>query len=471
MLWQKRSLEAALIVTEVAWLSVVAALLGVFFGLGGSPLPLWALLLLSGVGFLTVRALYSLAFPPVAGGVAAVVAGIGVAYVSVALVSESGSMDLAWPGALSRGWEAARVPVVSGVLAFVLWWSGARAGQSDTPANALARSFNFGIGIVVLGALAESFLPIVLRTDIALFLFFGASLTGFALSQMSVLAPVQALHTSVWPRALGTTLGAVLGGSALLALAVGGSLGQTAQAALGAGLALVEAVTRPIFFLFGYVAQITIELVRALLALFGAGQREVEFNLYTPDYSNAPRGNEWAQALPDWLLPLAGWTLGALVAGGIVFVLVRMLVLRPRTTEREPQEEREALASEGTLGDELSFLIDDVLSRLRRRPPAGRPHLDLDAKDPLSLPLGLYYVLLTLGERLGLQRQPWATPQEFSPVLAGRLPPEEVAVLTAAFVRARYGQIPPDGEEAARLRAAWERIWATTGETKGGGPS
>lgn len=471
MLWQKRSLEAALLMTEVAWLSVIAALLGVFFGLGGSPLPLWALLLLSGVGFLTIRALYSLAFPPVAGGVAAVVAGIAVAYLSVAVVSGGGSLDLAWPGTISRGWEAARVLVVSGVLAFVLWWSGARAGQSDTPANALARSFNFGIGVIVLGALAESFLPISLRTDVALFLFFGASLTGFALSQMSVLAPVQALHTSVWPRALGTTLGVVLGGSALLALAAGGSLGQAAQSAFGASLTLVEAVTRPIFFLFGYTAQLTIDLVRALLSLFGAGQREVEFNLYTPDYSNAPRGSEWVDALPDWLLPLVGWTLGALVVGGIVFVLVRMLALRPRTTEREPEEERETLPGEGSLGDEFSFLIDDVLNRLRRRRPAGQLRLELDAKDPLSLPLGLYYVLLTLGERLGLERRPWETPQEFSTALAGRLPPEEVAALTAAFVRARYGQLPPDGEEAARLRAAWDRIWATAEERKGGGPS
>lgn len=72
----------------------------------------------------------------------------------------------------------------------------------------------------------------------------------------------------------------------------------------------------------------------------------------------------------------------------------------------------------------------------------------------------IYSRMLALSSRLGEPRPAFATPSEFCPKLQKRLPDaaEDIALITAAYNRIRYGELPETGEEVERVLAAWQKI-------------
>lgn len=87
----------------------------------------------------------------------------------------------------------------------------------------------------------------------------------------------------------------------------------------------------------------------------------------------------------------------------------------------------------------------------------------------LSPAEGFYARLLRVTAWLGFRPRTADTPNEFGQRLGGAIPDRaaEIAAITEAYVRERFGRRPPDDAEADRLRASWqglrEGIWRVAG--------
>lgn len=72
----------------------------------------------------------------------------------------------------------------------------------------------------------------------------------------------------------------------------------------------------------------------------------------------------------------------------------------------------------------------------------------------------IYTDLLELCNRLGKPRPIAKTPLEFLPELRSLFPgqPDELELITAAYLKVRYGQLPETQEEVRKVLAAWEKV-------------
>ncbi len=72
----------------------------------------------------------------------------------------------------------------------------------------------------------------------------------------------------------------------------------------------------------------------------------------------------------------------------------------------------------------------------------------------------LYRSFLTWAEKHAFARERSQTPLEYLQALSLTLPAKgaELQVITAAYVKARYGRRPPGGEEFEAARQAWHKI-------------
>lgn len=79
----------------------------------------------------------------------------------------------------------------------------------------------------------------------------------------------------------------------------------------------------------------------------------------------------------------------------------------------------------------------------------------------------IYVHLLDLSERLENPRQPSQTPLEFLPSLERLFPgfKGDLDLITEAYLRVRYGELPEKKDEIVEIEAAWKRV-ASTGQEK-----
>jgi hypothetical protein len=154
----------------------------------------------------------------------------------------------------------------------------------------------------------------------------------------------------------------------------------------------------------------------------------------------------------------------ALRVGLVVLVLLVALWLVVRSFRRwrlreygTPGGVRETVDAEATLAEDLAEYLRDQWRGLR----------ELDLRrffQRLGQEMGsvraIYASLLALLAAVDHPRQPEQTPYEFQPLAEEALPRREadIADITEAYVRARYGELETSPEELARLQEAWRRV-------------
>jgi hypothetical protein len=76
---------------------------------------------------------------------------------------------------------------------------------------------------------------------------------------------------------------------------------------------------------------------------------------------------------------------------------------------------------------------------------------------------------MALSEALGRPRPAARTPLEFLPVLGGLFPSLEgdLAVITHAYLKVRYGELPETHQEIEAVESAWARVRAQAQEQLG----
>jgi uncharacterized membrane protein YeaQ/YmgE (transglycosylase-associated protein family) len=147
----------------------------------------------------------------------------------------------------------------------------------------------------------------------------------------------------------------------------------------------------------------------------------------------------------------------AVVAGILIWVVMQIRKDRQRRTL---DEEQQSILSGGDLLRLIqAFLrqrwdnlmegvanVVDVRRRLRARAAARIRQIYAD--------------LLELADELDCSRQEAQTPFEFLPVLERSLPgvSDELEMITYAYIKVRYGQLPEDHQEVVEIEEAWSKV-------------
>ena len=370
-------------------------------------------------------------------------------------------------------------PFVALALGFLLWWRGLSLGRGPASYESVEGAFSLGVALLValfLGALAFSpDLQPLLQAEAGAYIvgYFLAGLTSLSLARLQAVrergrdrqGQVPAFNRQ-W---LTVMLGVVVG---MLAVTLG--LAQVLSfdliAAIGSPLlSLLASAAWLVFYIvavpIGYVLEVIILLLRQVLhpqAAEGTNQFP-----QAPSLDQFRQGADVERALPPEVVLLIKLVFGGLAALGLLLLLARSL-RRWHEWERDDEvvEEREIVVTWGALGAAFINWLRSLLGRLLARPAAPIATSEAEATPLASAETAavltirqVYRELLRLGSALGVARAPSATPYEHLPRLRARLgSPEDIAAITEAYVRARYGAEPPEDSESEEARLRWRQI-------------
>ena len=150
---------------------------------------------------------------------------------------------------------------------------------------------------------------------------------------------------------------------------------------------------------------------------------------------------------------------------GTVLLVFALAFRRYRPVSRDDvAEERDSVLSLDLVRAQLGQLL-----RRRRQGPPGPPYVPLASEDPAVSIRRTYQTLLAAMAERGLARAPGTTPAEYLAQLVEALPEHRagLALITAAYQRARYGTGAADGYAPAEAEVAAEaaRAWAQIVQT------
>jgi hypothetical protein len=370
----------------------------------------------------------------------------------------------AWLGGLFRSAHdalpAVPTPVFAALVAALLWWRGLALGVRETDALAIDAAYKTGVGAIVVYFLAAAiygdsagFAAAGPTLPGSLPAFFFLGLSALALSRLAVIwdrsQPDERVH---FPARAWVLLVTGLVGLILLAASMSAGL-AAADVTTYLGLALrpllpvVEVLFIILFFIAGLV-------VRVLIAVLSRIPRRTPQELETPPptaFDDLLRRLREINMSPD-VIEGARWTMVLAVVLLLALGMALTIVLMRRRERKADDDEHESVWSSQDALRGLRRLIPRI--RLRRRDP------DMSPVPAVRSMRRIYRELLALGAGLGAVRHPSTTPREHGPSLRDVLPDAagDVASLTDAYERARYGAWKPAASEVRAAEEALQRI-------------
>jgi hypothetical protein len=449
------------------WLVVLAVYAG--GGVDQAAIPLWLLALVAlgywWIGRRSARWWYGLeTLFAVALCVGASLLAIALSYVPS---SSFDALDFSWLTRLdndlaANGSAVSRAVLIVGVFAY-LGWRAVSTGRRLPDVSGAKRRFTFSFAALVLASVALVALPagprslvggllvLLLPADV----FAGLLASALARRQEAQAARAESaqIDSRRWMGAALILSGLVV----LIALALGalinldgisallghlGPVGQLLNNALNGTILLLERVFSTLF-------DGLVEWIRQ--AIRSGGRSTVQ-----PAPQPTPTGPGVKDSTPEQWRFLVLALLSVFVSLSLILLAYVFMRLLRREEEAAPEEaideERSALDGRALLREQMR----DLLDRFRRSPGV--------APDPL--PAGsvrsLYRDVLAAAAKRGIGRFKAETPDEFSSRLAGAVGDgaerTDVATLTDAYDRARYGEREPTRDEGDALRAASQRV-------------
>jgi hypothetical protein len=229
--------------------------------------------------------------------------------------------------------------------------------------------------------------------------------------------------------------------------------------------AIMLVLISPLILLMEYLAgampqasgavQSVIDALDELRATFGT----IADNLF--GLFNIPSLLDWMQLLKPFLL----WGFVIVIALAILFSISRWLI----NERRSELDEREGIIERGDMLSLLRKAIQDRLDGLSQS-LFGRSRLGSRQRWLAAAKIRRIYAhMMDLAQQLGIPRHPASTPLEFQPILGEMLPEarEDVRLITAAYLRVRYGEIPETTEEIEQVENAWEHVRLVGKEKQG----
>lgn len=477
-------LPLGLAATDACWLYAWSLLVGAYVrpGRGAPLLGLVSIFVLLALGRAGARWAFHRGWPLARARVAVVACGLLVVTLAVRLdqYAEYGALDFAWLLAFWRdvvfAFPPPSPPLLAALLGLALWWRGTSQAASAVGSDDLEGAFRLGLAGLVgsaLVAVAFQLRDLGLAPEQL-----GASVLGFfaaALVSLS-LARLEAVREQARARG-GAGVGmnrhwlavllAVVGGVVLVTALLAGAFSFDLLATLAAPLVIfLEIVLYLVLFLGALLLSPLLLLLEAFFRVFG---HPVQFRpeSQTDDSLLEQLQREGARGiLPPEALLVLKVALLLVIVGLTLWLLARGVSRRREAVAAEGvEEEHDSLWTWQTLRVAVMAWLRSLVGRFR---PAARATAPLaagvlalgQADSPLALDVrAAYRRLLALGAAAGLPRAPAVTPLEHLPHLQARLtPPEDVAAITATYVKVRYGDEAPDEDQVEAVRARVRRV-------------
>jgi hypothetical protein len=463
----RRVLPAARTAMEYCWLYPWIVVVG--GGLYGPAGPLigpgWALLLLVG-GQITVRPILArVDWLPRA---RAVLVGVGLLLGFVAVHEQHYPGIPLW----SMGWIAAFLqaahdtlpavpkPALGALVAACLWWRGLALGVREPDAFAIEAAYKTGVGMIALYFIAaavyadaQGFVAAGPALPGSLLAFFFLGLSALALARLAVIwdrgQPDERAHFSAraWVLLVVGVVGMILLAASMSAGLAAADVATYVGLVLRPLLPVVEVLFLALFFVAGI-------LVRIIIAVLSHIPRRDIDPLQPPPptaFDELLRRLREINMNPQ-VIHGARWMMVAAVALGLAIGMAVTIALMRRRERKTDEDEHESVWSAQELWSGLARRL-----RLRSRPAAPER-----AAAGVHSIRRVYRDLLQVGRTLGAPRPPWATPREHQPALTGVLfaAADDVAVITDAYERVRYGPWTPAEASVGTVKAALVRIRA-----------
>jgi hypothetical protein len=478
------SLALGLALLETCWLTPWSALLAAWLGADAAvlPAPAIAALLLFARG--AARRASGVQTYPKAARLGLVSLGLVAALAATALAHGPADTASLAPHLVDGRLAPPRLTpaAAAAFLGLIVWWRGTLHGRGSLTFDAIADAFKLGVGglvgFLVVAATTEPTSYSALQAGAAPWAlgFFFTGLITLALARLAaVRAESQARHghaPALNRQWLGVLLGAVAATLALALLsaqllsfdlirAVWSPIGTAISTVL---LILIMIIALPVAFLLEPLIQLLRRFIPPNLL-----QRQSGGDLSRSPFEELMRSRTPVEVSPE-AVALGQWIVVAVLLVVAAVVLWRAAMWWRETT-RDPDvaEERDSVWNWAIARAELARWLRALVNRLLRRralAPAGAPGVAMAATaapTPEAASMReLYRRLLTLGAAAGRPRLPPTTPHEHLDALDDALEPrDDLAVLTDAYVEARYGANAPDAAALARARDALARVRTT----------
>ncbi len=336
-----------------------------------------------------------------------------------------------------------------GISIILLIWRGLRLSKLRIDSDAVVASLRFGVVMLLAYGLFRGVQP-TLTTMMPVFLFLAFSLSSIGIWHMIDLfqsrggyAPSVAMPWWIFIITLGFVL--ALGG-----VAVGAILERPAEWISWGVMALVAIPMVLIAFLFGGIVFL---LISWLIPLLGSAPA-----VPLPDIVGGEQLPKVVEQLIEGIETGNNWSIIDRLLPGLALAAILILLALVVMEMRSPGTLLLPIRVEGGVEERLrlSRLVKS-LRRTRKRPRnvrrASRQHIANRIR-------AIYQQLLDLAEALEHPRPPAVTPLEFLPTLVGLFPEhaEAVRLLTHAYIQVRYGEIPEDPGDIARVEHAWQEV-------------
>ncbi len=383
-------------------------------------------------------------------------------YIALSVGSAEGGgfgLALGWLGGLlsvdaERGRGLALA--VSALVGVVMWWRAGLVSAAEFPREALEQSFKFGIPAVALTVVFDAVYDANLHSFEILLVFFAAAMGGLIVGRMS-------------PKSVGGASVRVIVGAATGVLAIGlaSSVGffsfliDAFDPVLDAVLQVVMwVVVVPIALLYYVILQ---GLIWALGWIFRTEGEPFQLDISSDplDIINATGEIQVEAEAGSSLFQYGEWALIVI----LVFAALAVLVLAARRSVRKraavSEFRTESIRKEADVSADLAKLLSNLTPGWLRRGDKGPRLAPPEGPSGVVEVFELYYDLLNLAEERGYAKTPYQTPDEFLQVLEGKLGPDTVREVTAAFNRACYGFLPSPEDQIERMRTGVKAL-ATT---------
>ena len=350
------------------------------------------------------------------------------------------------------------------ITVIFLWRRGLSIAQHTVGPRVIGRAFNGGFLVLLAVGIVAVGLGLSLPTlEAALFLFSGLIAMGAA--QLYSLSHLRGGRGIPFEREWVAGLILLAIGMLTIAGGVGLLAGSLLSIWIGNLLSIVgQFVSRVLLLILGPLLYQVVRVLAWLIRFFIEPllQRlQVEpIELLAPiGMQEAIEGLEEIQAIP-WAPPVGSILSTALAVGSLIFliwiILYAVRKYRSGILITGPQEAERIRLS----GSSLDYLRSLLQGRARRA-IEGITRLNPAARFIAAARIRrIYASLLRLSARLGQPRSPSETPLEFMENLARIFPASQVelATITHAYLRVRYGELPETHGQVEEVEAAWELV-------------
>ncbi|MEJ2734112.1 MAG: DUF4129 domain-containing protein [Anaerolineae bacterium] len=153
-------------------------------------------------------------------------------------------------------------------------------------------------------------------------------------------------------------------------------------------------------------------------------------------------------------------TVGIPLAAVSLVLLLAWRRIRHLGREDGGTEDRESLLSANAVAQNLRAMVQEGLDRLGELSDR-MSHLGSGSRFLATISIRRIYAnLVRLAAEAGYPRAKAQTPYEYLPLLHKAWPgsKDDLAVITEAYVKSHYGQVPDTREELQRIRDCWDRV-------------